>query len=176
MEKKNVVAVLGYGCHLHKKMESYLATVAYQSAVTLHPEIIICSGGFTNPRTVPGTSEAQMMGEYLEKRIRIPIIREEKSWSTTENIRNIRRILAEQKMEDAGLTIFCNEAHRVKVMALSYAILGYLPMVYGYPIFGGTKEKLKQTVIATPISVVGLYVPAVARWETNRRLTIISKS
>jgi len=75
-EKDALVVVFGYGCHLTESMRRYLDRVV--SFVERNNVVaIIATGGYTNRKSAPGISEADMMATYLKDRgVAVPVFLE----------------------------------------------------------------------------------------------------
>lgn len=170
------VCVLGYGCHLHKKMERYLQTIVH--FIHTHPvEKVILSGGYTNPISAPGISEAAMMRRYLIERVKVPIILEEASRTTTENLQHINKLfIIKHQKKDKTLVVFCDTARKSKVRILGRIIFGFTPKIQTYSLTTSLLSHIKQIFIATPLACLALYVPFLNKLEIKRRQAIINKS
>ena len=170
MEKQGTLAVvLGYGCHLTEPIKRYLETVvAYESAYEF--EAAIVTGGFTQPKSAPGISEAAMMAGYLESfGLKAPLILEERARTTTENLRGVLRVMQEYGLKPERIMIFCDSCRALKVRLLARLILGVRPMVVKYDLTKRFWLKTKQYLIATPVDLLGFFIPALEGLELRLR-------
>jgi len=174
---KELVVVLGYGCHLHEEMKNYLRLVA-DWLRNRNDVVVITTGGFTNPVSAPGVSEAMMMAEYLLKiELDAPIIVEEQARTTKENLLNVRRILYEQNLQPKSITIFGDGIRGFKVRVLAKAIFKVRPIKFiGYDLTKRWKSKVKQMLIGTPVEILGYYLSFIEKAKLKKRLKVISKS
>ncbi|HUT22399.1 MAG TPA: ElyC/SanA/YdcF family protein [Candidatus Bipolaricaulota bacterium] len=173
---KSIAIVMGYGCHLSDDLKRYLDMVAnfarYNSLAA-----IICSGGFTNKRSAPGKSEASVIAEYLRsQKVFQPIHLDESARTTAENLHGARKVMAEKRLRPDRIIIFCDAARAMKVRVLARLILGKWPLVITYDMSGKVIEWFKQTLLATPLDVIGLHVPAVREAMLARRRKIMEES
>lgn len=173
---KELVIVLGYGCHLHEEMKNYLRLVAGWTR-NRGDMVVITTGGFTNPNSAPGVSEASMMADYLLKiGVDVPIILEENARTTRENLLNVRGILYEQNLQPESVTIFSDSIRGFKVKVLAKAIFKIRPIKFiGYNLTRNWKSKAKQMLIGTPVEILGHYLPLVEKAKLKKRLKVISK-
>ncbi len=137
-EKRHVVVVCGYGCHLDTPLKLYLDKVA--DFINRHnPELVIFCGGHTQRKSAPGVSEAGLMSSSLDhdqmvlpgKRTDFAV--EVDSYTTYANIQNaawrignwfIRRgILGDEKVR---ITIFCEATRAANVVMLARHFMGDL--------------------------------------------------
>ena len=130
-EKRHVVVVCGYGCHLRgpegrpTPLIPYLERVA--AFINRHdPELVIFCGGHTQRKSAPGVSEAGLMSSYLDHdQMVLPGKRtdfrnEHGSYTTYENIRNAAAAIRNwgfhhARGEKVRITVFC-EAQRAPVV------------------------------------------------------------
>lgn len=173
---KSVAIVMGYGCHLTDGLIAYL-DVAVNFAKYNQLAAIICSGGFTNQRSAPGVSEASVLAGYLRQSgVFQPIYLDESARTTAENLHGARAVMKEKRLRPKSLVIFCDAARAMKVRILARAILGQWPLIITYDLSKKKAEWLKQTLIALPLDVVGLAVPALREAMVKRRKKIMEKS
>lgn len=168
MEQKIIVAVLGYGCYLNP-LEQYLRKI--NNYIKTHEvKCAILAGGFTNP-TCPDTSEASMMRDYLIKRVNIPLVLEEKSFTTNQNLMYIKEIIEEQGLQDYRLIIFCDTCRKLKVKILSRLTLGFWPKIKTHNLTTSWFQKLKQLLVATPGDILAFFFPLLEELKLKRRQT-----
>jgi hypothetical protein len=110
--------ILGYGIFTSKDKiyKDYLDT--YLDAISKNiPDIIITTGGISNPR-YPDLSEAKSMGKYLLSRnntLKDKLFYEERSLSTNENLLYTKELLDQQGVNPNKIIIFCDSIRVVKV-------------------------------------------------------------
>jgi hypothetical protein len=148
--QRRIVIVCGYGCHLDTKegptpLKPYLIRVARffnQLPEGVFGVFIFC-GGFTQNKTAPGTTEAQVMQEFVMKlraTNRGPKVfqtyQESRAFTTFDNISMaVDSIRASDKLastrgqwfDTTKITIFCEATQSANVMMLSRHFL--LPFV-----------------------------------------------
>lgn len=175
-EKNALVVVLGYGCHLTEPMKKYLDLVI-SFARAGNVAAIITTGGYTNRKSAPGVSEAGMMATYLKKRsVATPIILEETAVTTNENLRSIIRIACERRLTNKRVVVFCDSARSFKVRILARLIIGRWPEVRTYELTKGLVAKIKQLLVATPLSVLASQFPFFEKMELRRKEYIMNNS
>jgi hypothetical protein len=145
---RRIVVVCGYGCNLDSPLRPYLDRVAKYCA-RVRPEYIILCGGQTQQKSFPGRSEADVMYDYLYKRLdSAPNFHpgwftEDESFTTYENIRDaaavIRRLEAAEESHEGwsrppAVTIFCEATRALKVAMLARHFIGFPPSAGGAPI------------------------------------------
>lgn len=175
-EKKAIVVVLGYGCHLTEKMKRYLDFVIL--FVEKNPvSAIITTGGFTNRKSAPGISEAGMMAKYLKKRgVTTAIMLEETATTTNENILGVANIIFDLYATKGRIVIFCDEARSWKVKVISRFVFGFWPKIITYDLTNNFLAKIKQIIIATPLDILALRFEFLAKMEHRRRENIMNNS
>lgn len=175
-ERDALVVVLGYGCHLTEPMKNYLDSVisfVERNGVTA----IVATGGYTNRKSAPGISEAGMMASYLKEcGVKIPIILEETSVTTNENLRSVGRIIRERRLAVQRVVIFSDSARSFKVKVLARLILGRWPEVRTYELTKGLVAKFKQIFVATPLDVLASQFPLFEKMELRRKEHIMNNS
>jgi len=175
-EKDALVVVLGYGCHLTEPMRKYLDYVV-SFVSTNDVAAVVTTGGYTNRKSAPGVSEAGMMAAYLkEQGITVPIILEENSVTTNENLHGVARIMREQQLTNKRVIIFCDNARNLKVKILARLILGRWPKTKTYGLTKGLIPKIKQLVIATPLDILASQFPFFEKMELRRKEHIMNNS
>lgn len=164
-----VAVVLGYGCHLTESIKRYLERVAaYESAYKF--SVIITTGGFTEKKSAPGISEAWLMANYLKAfGVSAPVILEERARTTTENLRNVARLIRERGLEGKPIMIFADSCRALKVRLLARLIIGVWPMIRKYDLSRRFTAKLRQWFLATPFDLLGFFIPALERVELRLR-------
>lgn len=156
--KKYMVVVLGYGCHLTPQMINYLNSVVdfvHHYAVSC----IILTGGFTNKKTAQGVAECSMMCRYLYKsefKLDCSFELDYDALTTTENIEFVERAVKWHKGEFDEIVIFCDSCRSLKVRLLARAILGFWPKIKECDITQNFWLKLRQVLFATPIELLAL--------------------
>ncbi|MEK7452755.1 MAG: ElyC/SanA/YdcF family protein [Patescibacteria group bacterium] len=177
MAEKNVlVVVLGYGCHLTEPMKHYLDLVIDFSEIS-DVVAIVTTGGYTNRKNAPGVSEAGMMADYLKEcGVVVPLILEESSVTTNQNLQSITRVISERNFDYKRLVIFCDGARSIKVKILARLILGHWPEVMTYELTKSFIAKLKQLFIATPFDVLASKFPFFEKMELRRKERIMNSS
>jgi len=175
-EKDALVVVLGYGCHLTESMRRYLDRVVL-FVERNNVVAIIATGGYTNRKSAPGISEAELMATYLKEReVKAPIILEETAVTTNENLRGIARITREQRVTNKRVVIFCDNARSLKVKILAWLILGHWLEIKTYELTKGLIAKIKQLVIATPLDILASQFPFFEKMELRRKEHIMNNS
>lgn len=181
IRRKVLVLVPGYGCHLTEKMKGYLDMVAdFVNENEAVIEAVLTTGGYTNRKTAPGISEAGMMTNYLEQKIKsVPIITSALATTTKENVDAAKVYITSRQSPTEQVwqvIIFCDTPHKLKMLTLARVILGFRPDVMSYPITGGLMTMVKQTVIGTPLSLLALRYPFFKKLEDERRQRIMNES
>lgn len=146
-EKRHVVVVCGYGCHLDTPLQPYLNRVwnflfpkNYNQPPwgEYQPRAVILCGGYTQRKSAPGTSEAGLMKTYLVDMVSanhwpkfLQVFVEDESYTTYANIQNaawwignwfIRRgIFGDEKVR---ITIFCEATRAANVIMLARHFMG----------------------------------------------------
>ena len=134
-EKRHIVVVCGYGCHLRDPegrptpLRPYLDRVA--AFINQHnPELVIFCGGHTQHKSAPGVSEAGLMSSYLDHDCmvlpgkRTEFRSEPNSYTTYENIRNAAAatrnwVFHHARGEKVRITIFCEATRSPNVVMLA---------------------------------------------------------
>jgi len=162
--------VCGYGCDVGgQRIREYLQWVAdlvveYQGYG--YEILIVSTGGITNPAKFLGISEAGMMRDYLVS-LGLDIQQfhlEEKAATTEENLRNASSILA--AYPEVGIIFVCCDSIRAKkVQFLAERIfpIKLKPSVEGFDFQRSWRERWRQRLWATPLTILGWYWP----WMTN---------
>ncbi|MCX6778910.1 MAG: YdcF family protein, partial [Candidatus Magasanikbacteria bacterium] len=129
-----IVAVMGYGCHLTPVLKEYLDLVVSYAKSNPH-SIIFCTGGFTNQKTAPGVSEAGLMAEYLRQQgVNNYIIKEDTAKTTTENLRNLRQYAALRIDSLERVVIFCDSCRSLKIRLIFHHFFGFWPEISSFDI------------------------------------------
>lgn len=136
MAHKNVLVVMGYGIVLDSPLGNlYLPRIASWIDEN-RPDLVILCGGQTQKKTAQELfgspmSEAQVMDHWLAKwwdkktgqdeTLYSPVLLEQDSYTTTENIRNASRLIEklDYPKDDIHITIFCEAQRALKVIMLS---------------------------------------------------------
>ena len=133
-DKRHVVVVCGYGCHLDTPLRPYLDRV-FRFIQDEHPNAVIFCGGFTQKKTAPGVSEAGLMRKYIKadqfSELMFRVFEEYDSYTTYANIQNAawrignwlicRGIFGDEKIR---ITIFCEATRAANVIMLARHFMG----------------------------------------------------
>jgi len=128
-EKAHILVVCGYGCHLDTPLgKVYLPRVVRFIRKNIPTAVIFC-GGFTQKKTAPNVSEAELMYKYVKDTINITISMrtETNSYTTLENLRNaadsirfyIPGTFGYKKEMIGKITIFCEATRAANVIMLA---------------------------------------------------------
>lgn len=175
-----VIVVCGYGCFPTPRLRGYLAEVArYIRDHSDRTAAVITSGGYTHQRSSPGVSEAGMMERQLRRLgVKAPIVREEASHMTTDNLLFSRKLVEGDLRVfplRARVTIFCDSIREIKVRHFARRIFaGRRVRVIGYDFGRPMKEVLKQ-VFATPLEILAFHSAPVERWLRANRLALSAR-
>ncbi|TSC57023.1 MAG: hypothetical protein G01um101418_55 [Parcubacteria group bacterium Gr01-1014_18] len=165
MKKKIIAVVMGYGAIFHEGIRQYLNKF-HEHSQKIQYSVIITAGGVTNPIKAPGVSEAGMMADYLESlQLTTPIIREDKSHSTNENLREVKKLLDLHNIKVGTIVIYSDAIRAFKIRIIGRIILGIWPQVIGYPLTKSWKSKVLQILIATPLDILGALFPQLEKIE-----------
>lgn len=124
-QKRHVVVVCGYGCHLDTPLKPYLDRVVRFINKQL-PDLVVFCGGYTQGKSAPGVSEASLMTGYVKEKLaglHVDIVSEDGSYTTLENIREAGQQIRLWILRNVGrrvnlrITIFC-EAHRAPLVIM----------------------------------------------------------
>ena len=134
------IVVLGYGCHLTPAVRRFLDAASRdiselcQSPKEGERPLLITSGGFTNPRSAPGVSEAARFADYLRQSrgVGLEVALDEEALTTLHNIRGVHRILRERQIAAEQVVICCDEARQEKISYAARRILGAAPALWLY--------------------------------------------
>lgn len=126
-DKRHVVVVCGYGCHLDTPLRPYLDRV-FRFIQTCGAYAVIFCGGFTQKKTAPGVSEAGLMREHIRAdQFRFNVFTEDDSYTTLENIQKASEIIRRQLcIADGRITIFCEATRAATVIMLARHFMGDL--------------------------------------------------
>lgn len=133
-------------------------------------ETLILCGGYTQRESAPGVSEAKLMLDYLIARIPlqkrpVPILVERNSYTTLENIRNIKAWVSGTKLR---VTIFCEATRALKVDMLTRYYLGRRVNIE--TVSWEEMPPVKQ-LIATIYEFLAMYLPPLAWYFHWRRIS-----
>lgn len=131
-EKRHIIAVCGYGCHLDTPLRPYLDKVA-AFINQRDPDAVIFCGGYTQQKSAPGVSEAGLMSSYLDHDQKInpgkkaEFFQEGSSYTTLYNIEGASEIIRRQLcIADGRITIFCEATRAPNVVMLARHFMGDL--------------------------------------------------
>jgi hypothetical protein len=169
--------VLGYGCHVTPMVRRFLDAVAVDileltgggptasgaSAVHVEP-LLITSGGFTNPRSAPGVSEARAFARYLSDRgVELETLLDEDALTTLHNLRGVSALLGPRGIAAEQIVICCDAARRAKIAHVARPLLGGSPTLWTYD-FGRTRAQTAvQQTLGLLFDAAALRVPWVER-------------
>lgn len=173
-DTKALVVVLGYGCHLTEKMQRYLdGVVAFVKNNSV--AWVIATGGYTNKKSAPKMSEAEVMANYL-RRHGIAVITENAARTTVENFEGIAKIICRRNIRPTSIVVFCNKTHATKARVIGRAILGVWPEIKPADVLGTSGKEICKQVIATPLDVLSLWIPFIRRQGLRRKEHIMRNS
>lgn len=126
-DKKIVLVVCGYGCHLDTPLKLYLDRVVRFIKENKQPiQMVIFCGGFTQQKSAPGVSEAMLMREYIYsnlEEIRPPafwIYCEDRSYTSFQNIERAAEIIRTERLyNDCRIVIFCEATRSANIIMLA---------------------------------------------------------
>lgn len=135
-EKRHVVVVCGYGCHLTDPegrptpLKPYLGKVA--NFINQHdPDLVVFCGGYTQRKSAPGVSEAGLMSSYLDHDQKIIpgrktlFVNEANSYTTFKNIEYAANLIGLESWEGkVRVTIFCEATRSPIVIMLARHFMG----------------------------------------------------
>lgn len=171
-----IVVVMGYGCHLTPVLKEYLDKVV--GYIKSNPRsLVFCTGGFTSQRTAPDVSEAGMMAAYLRRQgVVNHIVKEERSRTTTENLKHLKKWAGKQVRGVTRVVIFCDTCRGFKIRMIFRHFFGFWPEIRSFEVTRRWQSKVIQYVYATPLDLLGLYFPFVEKFELLiRRISIARK-
>lgn len=160
MRKSEVIIVCGYGCKIDLKHQEYLnRVIAYLRGKFIH--LIVVSGGFSQRKTSPNKSEAMVMGSYLKSVTSRPIIEENESLTTNENLRNTYRLIKLDIRPNLHLiVIFCDAIRALKVKIIAEKVFkGYDIKIETFDL--SPPGAAKRQLIASFADVLALYFPLI---------------
>lgn len=170
-----IYIVMGYGCHLTKKIMQYLNCVLENLK---NGDIVITSGGFTQQKTASGISEALMMEEYLKEGCskNVTFIKEESSITTYQNLKNSKCVISQIK-KDNKITIVCDFSRSIKIWIMSLFIFGVpMPRIITQNLSESCYEKIKQIFVATPLDLLAEILPILRRIKEGRKRKLMKIS
>lgn len=139
-----IVGVCGYGCNLDSPLKPYLDKVA-QFCRQWRPDIIILSGGPTQQKSFPDTTEARVMYEHLLGALGdvlhdwwIPVwYLNEDAYTTYDNIGGIAERIYHWKAfyrvpdGEPEVVLFCEATRALKIARAARWFLGFPPAAGG---------------------------------------------
>ena len=171
------VIICGYGCDPDgRKIREYMDFSAL-IVKNLPPDtIVITTGGHTQPKQFPGSSEAWMMKRLLKERgIIRPIIIEERSILSTQNIENSFRITKERSAEK--IIIICDSIRKFKVKIFAKKRLEGSSVeldIKGFDFKRPIREKISQ-IFRSLLEIAGMRFPVIDRAIISSRERRIRK-
>ncbi len=189
MKAPRALVVLGYHCHITPVVRRFLDGVADDIEALLRepryegcesrcpPPLLITSGGFTNPRSAPGVSEARVCAEHLQDRgVVLETIRDEEALTTLHNLRGVAAIVGPKRIEADEIVICCDEARRAKIAHVARRLLSGEPTLWTYDFGRTTLQRLVQQNAGLAFDAAALRLPWVERaswrwvlWRNARR-------
>ncbi len=135
VDKRHVVVVCGYGCHIDTPLRPYLDRVA-RFVLQERPDLVILCGGETQQQSAPNVSEAGLMLQYLSKAVATKpypleniavttagtlLELEQYHYTTYENIQGASRHIRSMYLPGTKfkITIFCEAQRALKVALYS---------------------------------------------------------
>ena len=136
-DKRTIVVVCGYGCHLDTPLRPYLDRVVKFVEENRTGLLILC-GGETQKSSAPGVSEARLMRNYVARKIppSCHLLIAQSSYTTYENIKCATALITQ--IEDLSMfsvsgrnkiVVFCEAQRAATVIMLARHFL--LPFVAG---------------------------------------------
>ena len=175
---RHIVAVLGYGPIITPWVKEYILSVAQFLKVREPDSVssVVLSGGRTyasNSRSEADVMEGLLM-RFADGVLALPpIIRDDESITTIQNLEALARIIKETGEGGVDdVTIFCSYSHEHKVRSLATRILdvdGENVLVVGIPGLSvsarqGRMNRFFQDWVVRPVELVALH------WHPLRRL------
>ena len=179
MDKKQIVIVCGYGCHLTPGYQEYLRRVVRYIGENFVELIIVC-GGKSQQKTAPDKSEAEVISSFLQNepdweelyagRCGLPkIICETCSLTTLKNLGNAKDFIGEFSPKEYRLIIFCDASRALKVKLLAMSIFPeYDIQIETYDL--SSRGEVKKQLMATNFEVLALKFPFLSRWHHQQRV------
>lgn len=170
----DVFIVCGYGCDPQGKMiQKYISFSAALIGKTPSGSVVITAGGYTQPKRFK-ISEAQMMKSELERRgigIIHPILLEERSITSPQNIENAFKIV--KKISADTVTIICDSIRAPKIKVFAKRCLRQQRMavklkVEGFDFKRPRKEKMVQ-VVKSLVEILGMWFPFINKIAASVR-------
>jgi len=176
-QQKRWFVVLGYGCDPHgKRIKEYLKFVTEIVNPSDQKNVIITCGGFTNPRDFPEISEAGMMEKVLRDEIKYKclILKEEKSFTTLENLRNAFRLIKENIGPypwQGDIVIICDRMRSFKVSYLATRIFSLQCPIHiiGFDSERNKKDIIKHGILGTIKDILSYHFPFLEQYFLNKR-------
>ncbi len=129
MRTQKIVIVCGYGCDLHPKYRQYLTRVARYVNGDAGVWCVIVSGGPTQQKRFPNTSEAAVMRRFLETtgEVHMRIMEDHDAYTSYTNMVGARDIMERLGKragpDDNDLVIFCDAIRALKVKVIAERVL-----------------------------------------------------
>ncbi|MBI2063090.1 MAG: YdcF family protein [Candidatus Yanofskybacteria bacterium] len=129
--KKHVVVICGYGCHLDTPLRSYLDRIV-RFIQKNKPYAIVFCGGYTQKKTSPNVSEADLMHDYVKSKIGLEVVMlETNSYTTFKNIQKASEHMDFHGFPDTiRITIFCEATRAANVIMLArYFLMSFVDSI-----------------------------------------------
>lgn len=160
--------VCGFGCHLKPEVKFYLDRVA-QLIDDYKLDIVISSGGYSQKKSAPNISEANVIDEYLRRsrmgKRGVSFFLEYDSLTTFENIRNGTRKLKDAETEVDFLVVFTDSLRALRV---KFLVDRFFPqsapgipivLIEGIPVITSYRGAADKQLIFTFIECLSYYLP-----------------
>lgn len=174
MRTQKIVVVCGYGCDLHPAYKRYLMRVARYVHGDAGVWCVIVSGGLTQQKRFPNTSEAAVMRRFLETtgEVHIRIMEDHDAYTSYTNMLGARDIM-ERLGERAGpddndLVIFCDAIRALKVKVIAERVLQKYHIAIETHDLAPRGSAARQ-LVPTLIDSLAAYVPLVNGFKEGVR-------
>jgi len=184
--RPTLLVVLGYGCHLTEGLKGMLDRVLeFDLTRGMNVEAIFATGGFTNQRSAPGISEAQLMRDYLHRnRALHPVYIDESAITTEDNIRALKNFIEHgyvggiKSIQDLNVMVFCDRLHHKKTSKMMSRIFGKDSrfVIIGFKIIEPTLKNIITQSVALHLDILAMDYDFFRRRQLARKSRIIAKS
>lgn len=168
---RHIVIVCGYGCHLVPELQDYLLRVV-RFCNENQPDCLIFCGGFTQQKSAPNTTEAEVMKWYVIQRLKYEpkfVYMEENSYTTLDNIENAAKSMREDGLlaEETLLTVFCEATRALKIDLLVRHFIGRRANIEtaSWDLMSPAKQ-----IVSTLYEWAAIKFSPLARYFRNKRL------